>query len=204
MSQIPSLAPSFSCVLMPWRIRFSSFTQPADPDRDESQASARLRLHYVFERTLVPVSHRLSRPPPVTADQAEGDGHVPRRYERSLIMYCALRSPAPTIYWSARGVNSFFDNTAMYYNGSQDDAALNAGVGRFSSTAAENYWEHYYQPDGLVMPLLTLHNSFNQFGHGIGSIREQVRAFDELVRWVEHGVKPFTLTGGQRCATLTL
>lgn len=57
--------------------------------------------------------------------------------------------------------HAMFDNTATVYTGSQSDAALNAGVGRFQSTPdATNYWEHYYQPDGnLTMPVLTLHTT---------------------------------------------
>ncbi len=57
--------------------------------------------------------------------------------------------------------HSFFDNTATVYTGSQDDAALNAGVGRFVTTPdAANQAEHYYQPDGnLTMPVLTLHTT---------------------------------------------
>ena len=56
---------------------------------------------------------------------------------------------------------SFFDNMATLYTGSQDDAALNAGVGRFVSTPdATNYVDHYYQPDGnLTLPVLTLHTT---------------------------------------------
>jgi len=55
--------------------------------------------------------------------------------------------------------HSMFDNTATAYTGSQDDAALNAGVGRFSATPdATNFEAHYYQPDGkLTIPVLTLH-----------------------------------------------
>ena len=57
--------------------------------------------------------------------------------------------------------HSPFNNTATIYTGSQDDAALNAGVARFASTPdATNYAEHYYQPDGnLSIPVLTLHTS---------------------------------------------
>jgi len=56
---------------------------------------------------------------------------------------------------------SFFDNTATLYTGSQDDAALNASVGRFLSTPdATSYLDHYYQPDGnLTIPVLTLHTT---------------------------------------------
>ena len=55
----------------------------------------------------------------------------------------------------------WFDNSGTAYTGSQDDAALNAGVGRFTSTPdATNYLEHYYQPDGnLTLPVLTLHTT---------------------------------------------
>jgi pimeloyl-ACP methyl ester carboxylesterase len=57
--------------------------------------------------------------------------------------------------------HSSFNNTATIYTGSQDDAALNAGVDRFASTPdAMNYVEHYYEPDGnLSIPVLTLHTS---------------------------------------------
>jgi len=118
--------------------------------------------------------------------------------------------------------HSFFDNTTTQYTGSHDDSALNLGVERFSATSdAENYWQHYYQPDGrLTVPLLTLHTtrdflvpirheaiyadlvasqgvsdrlvqrSFDLFGHGGYGIGQQVRAFDELVQWVEADVRP--------------
>jgi pimeloyl-ACP methyl ester carboxylesterase len=57
--------------------------------------------------------------------------------------------------------HSPFDNTATVYAGSQNDAALNAGVDRFASTPdAMNFGEHYYQPDGnLSIPVLTLHTT---------------------------------------------
>jgi pimeloyl-ACP methyl ester carboxylesterase len=118
--------------------------------------------------------------------------------------------------------HSWFDNTATVYAGSQDDVALNAGVGRFVSTLdATNYVEHYYQPDGnLTMPVLTLHTTrdpavpyaheavyagtvaargtsdllvqraFDRFGHCTFTLPEQIRAFEDLVAWAEHGVKP--------------
>ena len=57
--------------------------------------------------------------------------------------------------------HSPFDNTTTAYTGSENDAALNAGVGRFSASPdATNYVEQYYQPDGnLTMPVLTLHTT---------------------------------------------
>ena len=54
-----------------------------------------------------------------------------------------------------------YDNTAVVYSGSFDDAALNAvgGVERFSSDPdAVNYISKYYDPSGkLQIPVLTLH-----------------------------------------------
>ncbi|HSC06525.1 MAG TPA: hypothetical protein VLD59_06845 [Steroidobacteraceae bacterium] len=54
-----------------------------------------------------------------------------------------------------------YDNSATVYSGSQDDAALNAGVARYvSDPPAENYMEHYYTPSGdLHIPVLTLHTT---------------------------------------------
>jgi pimeloyl-ACP methyl ester carboxylesterase len=54
-----------------------------------------------------------------------------------------------------------FDNTATVYTGSFNDAALNAGVGRFSAEPdALQYLEKYYTPTGeLHIPMLTLHTT---------------------------------------------
>ena len=54
-----------------------------------------------------------------------------------------------------------FDNMDVYYTGSSDDPALNAGVDRFQSTPpAENYLDLYYEPTGeLRIPVLTLHTT---------------------------------------------
>jgi pimeloyl-ACP methyl ester carboxylesterase len=58
------------------------------------------------------------------------------------------------------GHNSY-DNTATVYSGSADDAALNAGVERFTATPAGlNYVAKYYTPTGqLRIPMLTLHTT---------------------------------------------
>ena len=52
-----------------------------------------------------------------------------------------------------------FDNVDTVYAGSADDAALNAGVARFSASPdAVNYFERFYTPSGdLRIPTLTLH-----------------------------------------------
>lgn len=60
--------------------------------------------------------------------------------------------------------HDFFDNMDVVYSGSGDDAALNAGVDRFSSTPdAENFIRHYYEPKGkLRIPVVTLHTTRDQ------------------------------------------
>ena len=52
-----------------------------------------------------------------------------------------------------------YDNTQVVYSGSANDAALNAGVERFTSSPdAVQYLETYYDPNGqLQLPFLTLH-----------------------------------------------
>src|SRR5258708_22651020 len=54
-----------------------------------------------------------------------------------------------------------FDNMATVYTGSFNDAALNAGVERFSAARdALQYLENYYTPTGqLQVPMLTLHTT---------------------------------------------
>lgn len=57
--------------------------------------------------------------------------------------------------------HDYFDNTRVVYTGSGDDAALNAGVGRFAAAPdALEFLRHWYQPDGkLTMPVLTVHTT---------------------------------------------
>jgi pimeloyl-ACP methyl ester carboxylesterase len=54
-----------------------------------------------------------------------------------------------------------FDNSDTWYTGSDDDAALNAGVARYyQDRSAVNYLEHFYTPSGdLHIPVITLHKS---------------------------------------------
>lgn len=54
-----------------------------------------------------------------------------------------------------------YDNTQTVYVGSDDDAALNAGVARYSQDpSAAHYMEHYYTPSGeLQIPVITLHRA---------------------------------------------
>lgn len=55
-----------------------------------------------------------------------------------------------------------FDNSAVYYSGSPDDVALNAGVARFgASPGARNYLATWYEPDGSIAgtPVLLVHTS---------------------------------------------
>jgi len=57
--------------------------------------------------------------------------------------------------------HNFYDNTNTVYSGSFNDAALNAGVRRYTSDpAGVNYVDHYYDPNGhLRIPTLTLHTT---------------------------------------------
>ena len=57
--------------------------------------------------------------------------------------------------------HNFYDNINTVYSGSFNDAALNAGVRRYSSDpAGVNYLAHYYDPNGhLGIPTLTLHTT---------------------------------------------
>ena len=57
--------------------------------------------------------------------------------------------------------HNFYDNTKTVYSGSANDAALNAGVQRYSADqAGTNYVAHYYDPNGyLRIPTLTLHTT---------------------------------------------
>ena len=56
-----------------------------------------------------------------------------------------------------------FDNTATVYAGSSDDAALNAGVLRVSSTKqGEKFAEKYFEPTGrLSVPTIMLHTTWD-------------------------------------------
>ncbi len=56
-----------------------------------------------------------------------------------------------------------FENRVRRYVGSEDDAALNAGVERIaSSRSARNYLRDFYEPTGNVRrPLVTLHTSLD-------------------------------------------
>ncbi|HEY4934700.1 MAG TPA: hypothetical protein VII23_24295 [Terriglobales bacterium] len=60
--------------------------------------------------------------------------------------------------------HNFYDNTKTVYSGSFNDAALNAGVRRYSADpAGANYVAHYYDPNGhLQIPTLTLHTTQDQ------------------------------------------
>ena len=54
-----------------------------------------------------------------------------------------------------------FDNTATWYSGSADDAALNAGVQRIAGSRGAVKWaERYYEPTGrLQVPTIMLHTT---------------------------------------------
>jgi len=109
--------------------------------------------------------------------------------------------------------HSFFDNLDTVY-----PPAVDGVVDRFVATPdALNYLQHYYTPTGsLSFPMLTLHTtrdpvvpvfhqalygsiapaewlvqrSVNAFGHCNFNQQEMLTAFDDLVRWVNEGVRP--------------
>jgi pimeloyl-ACP methyl ester carboxylesterase len=74
--------------------------------------------------------------------------------------------------------HNFYDNTKTVYSGSANDAALNAGVRRYSADpAGVNYVAKYYDPNGqLHIPTLTLHTTqdptiaFSQEAHYAGVV----------------------------------
>lgn len=185
-----------------------------------------------FSRDVAPAVRNALLADPAKAMQLAGVDQIDIQYATFDELVRALVGPGATplatqinftndILGRTHG-HSWFDNTAIVYTGSQDDAALNAGVGRFSAAPdATSYVEHYYQPDGnLTMPTLTLHTTrdptvpfaheavytgivaaqgrsdllvqrrFDRFGHCAFTVDERVRALEDLVAWVETGVKP--------------
>jgi pimeloyl-ACP methyl ester carboxylesterase len=57
--------------------------------------------------------------------------------------------------------HGFFDNAATVYAGSANDAAVNAGVARFTADpAAEKYLERWWEPQGrIARPFLSIHTT---------------------------------------------
>ncbi len=78
---------------------------------------------------------------------------------------------AQILFYSIWGTNDLmataggmpYDNRLTYYQGSWDDAALNAGVERVQSDGrARAYMRRFYQTTGeLQRPLVTLHNTLD-------------------------------------------
>ena len=54
---------------------------------------------------------------------------------------------------------SFHDNVDVWYSGSSNDAAVNAAIARYEGDpAAQNYFDHSWQPTGRIgAPMITLH-----------------------------------------------
>ena len=109
--------------------------------------------------------------------------------------------------------HGFFDNMTTTY-----PAAVDALVKRYAATPdAVMYLQHYYTPTGAITsPMLTLHTTrdpvvpllhesiygslapadrlvqrtVDRFGHCAFNQQEVLTAFDDLVRWVEEGIRP--------------
>jgi len=124
-----------------------------------------------FNRDVVPAVRNALLADPARAVELAGVDQIEIQYASFNELVSSLIGPGATPLFLqvtfASDVRShthghfWFDNTATEYTGSHDDAALNAGVGRFSASPdATNYLEHYYQPDGnLTLPVLTLHTT---------------------------------------------
>ncbi len=123
-----------------------------------------------FNRDVVPAVRSALLADPTTAMEMAGVDQIEIQYATFSELVSAMVAGAGPLGLQVNFTNDIlgrthghfsFDNTAIVYTGSQDDAALNAGVGRFSSTPDATSWvEHFYQPDGnLTMPVLTLHNT---------------------------------------------
>lgn len=120
-----------------------------------------------FNRDVVPAVRNALLADPTRAMEMAGVDQIEIKYANFSELVTAIASAfGPQVNYTNDLLDrthgrSWFDNTATVYTGSQDDAALNAGVGRFSSTPdARNYADHYYEPDGrLMIPVLTLHTT---------------------------------------------
>jgi pimeloyl-ACP methyl ester carboxylesterase len=66
--------------------------------------------------------------------------------------------------WARTNGHPFFDNSTLWYTGSSDEAALNAGVARFTAhPSAVNEIAHWYSPSGrLNVPVLMIHTQRDQ------------------------------------------
>jgi pimeloyl-ACP methyl ester carboxylesterase len=83
----------------------------------------------------------------------------------------SFESAAQILFYSIWGTNDLtvtaggmpYDNRSTYYQGSWDDAALNAGVERVQSDGrARAYMRRFYQTTGeLQRPVVTLHNTLD-------------------------------------------
>jgi pimeloyl-ACP methyl ester carboxylesterase len=123
-----------------------------------------------FSRDVAPAVRSALLADPARAMEMAGVDQIEIQYASFPELVNALTNPATPLALQVNFTEDvlgrthgrfWFDNTATIYTGSKDDAALNAGVGRFVSTPdATNYLDHYYQPDGnLTLPVLTLHTT---------------------------------------------
>jgi pimeloyl-ACP methyl ester carboxylesterase len=123
-----------------------------------------------FSRDVAPAVRSALLADPARAMEMAAVDQIEIQYTSFSELVAALTSPGTPLAFQVNFTEDllgrthgrfWFDNTATIYTGSQDDAALNAGVGRFNSAPdAANYFEHYYEPDGrLQIPVLTLHTT---------------------------------------------
>ncbi len=74
--------------------------------------------------------------------------------------------------------HDFFDNSDVWYFGSNDDAVLNADLPRFTSTPdAEAFLRHWYEPTGkLKIPAVTIHTTRDE----VVQIFQEDRYFEKV------------------------
>ena len=78
-----------------------------------------------------------------------------------IVQSLVIHSVTANGYISAANGNPF-DNSAVYYTGTSDDAALNAGVARLTADLqARSYAANWYEPNGSIggTPVIVLHTS---------------------------------------------
>ncbi len=107
----------------------------------------------------------LSNPGPAlelaSVDQLHIDGYSAEEMLTMIYVGIYVQLNTANDFYDRASGSCFFDNHDVWYTGTANDAALNAGVERFTMTQqARNYYTHYYEPTGeLQRPVLMLHQS---------------------------------------------
>lgn len=94
-------------------------------------------------------------------DQIQLAFHTPTELVTSFLHVLGYQVNGANALTAQLHGHGFFDNSATVYSGSTDDAAVNAGVARYSADpAAENYLQQWYEPTGRIQaPFVTIHTT---------------------------------------------